>query len=259
MNVRSFRPHQAMSVARVYRYVAASLLIIASRDVHGQGTATRGSIDGVVTDSALAPISGAIVSIDGVSVNLTTGPNGRFQFLALPSGSYELRIRRIGFAPTTSHVRVVPADTVRIAITLDPSTVVLDSVRVTALVTPERLLEFEERRARGEGQFLTAAEIERRNTVSVSDLLMTFNGVTLQSGTRAINRRYGAMRDCPFQVFIDDVRVPTPNLRDEVVSPRHLAGIEVYTSIASVPLRYRSAGDASACGVILLWSKRGGQ
>lgn len=248
-----------MSVASACGYAAVSLLIIASRSVHAQGAATGGAIDGVVTDSALAPLAGVVVSVDGVRANLVTGENGRFRFLGLPAGSYDIRVRKLGFGLATSRVRVMPADTVRIAITLEPATVALDSVHVTALATPARLLEFEERRARGEGQFLTAAEIERRNTVSVSDLLMNFKGVTLQGGTRAINGRYGAMRNCPFQVFIDDVRVPTPNLRDEVVSPRLLAGIEVYTSIASVPLRYRSAGDGSACGVILLWTKRGGQ
>ena len=245
-------------IRRPRPFLALSLVsMIVGTGASGQVVRPKGAIDGVVTDTALAPVRDAVVSLDGVNASLMTGPNGRFRILALSPGSYELRVRKLGFAPTRSRVQLMPADTLRIAIALEPSTVVLDSVRVTAAATMGWLAEFEERRARGDGQYLTAAEIERRNSVTVLDLLIPFSGVGLQAGTRAINRRYGATRNCPFQVFIDEVKIPTPDLRNSI-SPRELAGIEVYTSIASVPLQYRSAGDASACGVILLWTKRGG-
>ena len=211
----------------------------------------------MVSDSALAPIRDAVVTIDGSGISVLTGANGRFRILALSPGSYDLRVRRLGFDPVILRVRVEPRDTVRLAISLERAIVVLDSMRVTAAATSPRLAEFEERRARGDGQFLSGPEIERRNVQSVLDLLRPFKGIRWIGGSIATNMRFGVIRDCPYQVFVDDVMIPTPRLAD-TVSPKDLAGIELYTSIASVPLRYKSSGDGATCGVILLWTKRGG-
>jgi hypothetical protein len=38
--------------------------------------------------------------------------------------------------------------------------------------------------------------------------------------------------------------------------PRDLAGIEIYSGAATIPLQYKFG--TTFCGVILLWTKRGG-
>ena len=81
------------------------------------------------------------------------------------------------------------------------------------------------------------------------DLLRTFVGVNPRSpGT-------GYRSGCPFQFFIDGVAVKTPKLDTELPSPKDLAGIELYTNSATVPLQYKTIGGGGFCGVVLEKSK----
>jgi hypothetical protein len=60
------------------------------------------SLSGIVTDPSAAAVSGAAVEVKsldtGVSRNAETNARGRYRFLALPAGLYEVRITRAGFA-----------------------------------------------------------------------------------------------------------------------------------------------------------------
>src|SRR4051794_29576674 len=47
-----------------------------------------GTIDGVVSDTALAPLQAAFVSILGTKIRVGTGPNGRFRIVKVPVGQY---------------------------------------------------------------------------------------------------------------------------------------------------------------------------
>src|SRR5262249_22730991 len=123
------------------------------------------------------------------------------------------------------------------------------------------LAEFQERLARGVGQYMTDADIRRLNFVSLSGLLATFQSVA--AGHMAFNMRGFGLRSCPFRVFVDGSPVVVRDLDTDVPAPGQLAGIEVYTSSATVPIQYATfggnrPGDASGavCGVILLWMKR---
>jgi hypothetical protein len=123
------------------------------------------------------------------------------------------------------------------------------------------MAEFEERRKLGFGQFMTQAEIEKRNSVLVADLVRTFLSVDVLTGPFshvAINHRFGGtfrQNVCPFKVFLDGLAFPTPNL-DDLPSPKDIAGIELYSGAATIPLRYKTTGGAW-CGVILVWTKGG--
>ncbi len=52
------------------------------------------------------PLSGADVSIGGFLV--TTGRDGTFLFGSLDAGRYELRVRRVGYAPNMRGIEVLP-------------------------------------------------------------------------------------------------------------------------------------------------------
>jgi hypothetical protein len=57
------------------------------------------------------------------------------------------------------------------------------------------------------------------------------------------------------KVIVDDVQMPTPFDLTLLPSPHELAGIELYTGPATLPVRYNSL-DAR-CGLILIWTKDG--
>jgi hypothetical protein len=236
--------------------VICLLIVIGAHPAPAQTRRALGAIDGSVTDTSLAPLSDATAWIVGSRIEVATGENGRFRIVGLPAGKYLLTVRRIGYAALSTAVQVSEGDTIRLWLSLTRAATALDTVRVSAKNESGRLAEFEMRRKYGEGQFMTQAEIEKLNLVSASDLLRHFMAVDIRDS--ALNRRLMPIRSCPFQFFIDGVKIPTPHLETDLPSPKELAGIEVYANSASVPLQYKTINGGGFCGVILLWTRIGG-
>lgn len=226
-----------------------------------QAPAPRAVIEGTVTDSTLRPLGNASAWLLGSRLEVTTGENGRFRIRDLPGGEYLIIVRRIGYAPFSTVVDVAPGDTARPSFALEKADVSLDTIRVTA-VAPQfspMLQEFETRRSAGYGQYITADQIRKLNFVGLSDYLNTLKSISHDG--YAVNTRSG----CPYQWFVDGVRVPTPRSIDsELPPPSDIYGLEVYSSVGTIPVQYATFGDGngnarragSFCGVILLWTKR---
>jgi hypothetical protein len=249
------------------RSIAPALVIwlvnvIGALPAHAQTRPVLGAIDGFVTDTSLAPLSDATAWILGSKLEVATGENGRFRIVGLPAGGYLLMVRRMGYVAASTAVQVSEGDTTRLWLPLTRAATALDTVRVSAKNESGRLAEFEMRRKYGDGLFMTQVEIEKLNLVSASDLLRHFMAVGTAGGA-ALNRRTLPAKSCPFQFFIDGVKVPTPRLdtnlpSPDLPSPKELAGIEVYANSASVPLQYKTINGGGFCGVILLWTRIGG-
>lgn len=125
-----------------------------------QSAAARGVIDGVVTDTNLVALGSATVSILGSDLKVSTGDNGRFRITGLHSGNYILAVHRLGYVPVAVGMGLTAIDTLRPSFELRRVATALDTMIVTAKSAPQRLDEFEQRRAHGEGHFITAADIE---------------------------------------------------------------------------------------------------
>src|ERR1035438_2097435 len=126
--IHSDRRFQGIPIVLVAIAFASS---IAPAQQPAAGRATPpGTVDGLVSDTSLAPLAGATVSILGTNVRVVTGDNGRFRMSDLKPGPYILFAQRIGFEPATMRVQVAKADTSRLSIVLDRTATVLDTVRV---------------------------------------------------------------------------------------------------------------------------------
>jgi Carboxypeptidase regulatory-like domain/TonB-dependent Receptor Plug Domain len=225
----------------------------------------RGVIDGAVTDSSLAPIEGATITIFQTPVRVSTGASGRFRIQQVPAGQYLIIVQRIGFRPASGIVEVAPDDTLRLAYTLNRAVTNLPATVVTEQRLTMKLAEFESRRQFSEkfggGQFLTQADIEQRGSIFTPDLVRTFLGVNVKSAGPfkefAFSTRQG---NCPVEIFLDGIRQKDqtggPVNLDDLPVPSEIAGIEMYTGPAVVPLQY--AGMGTPCGVLLIWTKDGG-
>lgn len=234
--------------------------IEAPRDIRAFGT-----IDGIVTDTNLVPLRGAFVSILSSNVRVGTGPNGRFRIEKVPKGQYILIVRRAGYSPTSVAVDVPEADTLRLAYTLTPSAAMLAGVTVTEKSVSLRMLEFEQRKRNGLGEFMTEEEIERRNSVFATELFRKFATINVGPSRTsslteyfALSRREGGslgLQACPMTVYLDQIPMPTPFNLDLLPPPRDIAGIEVYAGPSSIPPQF--AGMNRGCGVILVWTKQG--
>jgi hypothetical protein len=223
-----------------------------------QSAATRGVIDGVVTDTNLVALGGATVSILGSDVKVSTSDNGRFRITGLPTGNYILAVHRLGYVPVAVGMGLTATDTLRPSFELRRVATALDTMIVTAKSAPQRLDEFEQRRAHREGHFITAADIEKRGSVYVADIIRNVPSVRIDEKRAGVQIAYNmrSMGRCPFQLFLDGIPMPPETDLATLPPPRDLAGIEIYSGPATIPLQYKFG--TPFCGVILLWTKRGG-
>lgn len=221
------------------------------------------SLQGVVVDAASrGPISGAVIELQAAGsprlIRTTADTTGRFYVPLSRPGLYTLRATRLGYLQQSGDtVRVGESESVTVEIRLDRTTLPLLPVRVTARVSglPEG---FEARRATGFGRFLTRTDIDNRRASQTSDLFRGMPGVVLapqRRGSTQTMMMRSALGLCQPAVWIDGMYIaPVAGQSiDQVVTPAVIEAAEVYSSIASVPIQYRTG----TCGAVLFWTKRG--
>lgn len=60
---------------------------------------------------------------------------------------------------------------------------------------------------------------------------------------------------CPLDVWLDGIKLPNPTNLNTIVGVSQLEAVEVYYGAAGIPAEFSGAGS-TACGVIVLWSRR---
>src|SRR5471032_2838820 len=106
----------------------------------------------------------------------------------------------------------------------DTTTTTLGTVRITAPSMAWKLAEFDARRQRGVGQFLTGDEIEKRKSVWVGTILDSFEGLTVMPTSGAIpTESVVDQRGRCFQILVDGK--PTANDLNMLPNPKKLAAI----------------------------------
>jgi hypothetical protein len=226
-----------------------------------------GIVDGIVSDTGLAPLQGAFVSILGRKIRVGTGPNGRFRITDVPAGQYLLIVKRVGYHPASSAVEVLASDTLRLSYTLEklrPEE--LEAVVVRAKSPSMRMAEFEGRRKLGVGEFMTQAEIEEHNAAFSTELFRRFKSVNVSPNHAGPVTQYYALSAreggnptvgaCPMQVYLDQVPLPSPFNLDLLPPPKEIAGIEAYAGASTIPPQF--SGMNRGCGVIMVWTRDGG-
>jgi len=255
--------------------LAALLFQAVAVDALGAQAATRFAITGNVRGADDARLAGALVELRAASS--TAGPpaqqtstdaDGTFRFADVPSGAVELRVRRVGFRPETLQVEVPQVDGGAVIVPLARVAQPLQSVTVhatgrAAALTP--FAAFERRRAAGLGRFVTRADIEKRHPQRTTDILRSVPGVILAPGDAGAlvpqfrNATAGPRRDaCPPFYWMDGTPLGAESLDLDAISPSAIEAIEVYSGIATVPAALRGGVSNAACGVIAIWTRRGG-
>jgi hypothetical protein len=221
------------------------------------GVAVRGQ---VVDESTNAPVANAAVRLVHTSVNVMTGPDGRFMVPRIPLGGHELRVEHVLYAPTSTRLNAEGADLVA---TLRLTATAIPLAPVTVVGVSRRLDQagFYEREKRGVGSFISRAQIDAARVQFASDLLRGVPGVRLISsaGRRGAPRSFTTGRgSCRFRYVVDGTRV-LADFELENLPISHIEGIEVYAGMAQVPAVFRAMTDAtgSTCGVIAVWMRDG--
>jgi hypothetical protein len=234
-----------------------------SLDLGGAASATTVA-RGTVVDSAGRGVAGAQVLVLGTERTTRTGPDGSFLLSGLRPGSATLEARAIGYTRRRQPIELAPAGTPPVRLVLGRLAVDLPEVKVTARAGSLGSTGFEERRGRANGYFVGRAEIQRRGIVRTEDIFKTVPGLKVETigGTdyQILSLRgAGFSATCVPAIYIDRTLVP---LDPETtggslpLTPEEIHGIEVYRAPADAPPEYQRPGTA-ACGIILIWTRRG--
>jgi hypothetical protein len=155
-----------------------------------------------------------------------------------------------------------------LSITLLPQAVSLDPVDVTAEAMERKLTEvgFYARQRVNAGYFLEREQIERRlgRAMYVTELLTGIPGIDVidaPPGDFGSTVRFqgimSVVGDCgPPRTMVDGVVIEFESL-EMLVRPEEVYAIEAYRRPSEIPTEYRGAN--SACGVLLIWTLRGGE
>ena len=266
------RPHGA-------RLLLSLLLAVAAIPAHGQ-VGSSGIAGRVVDAESRRPIAHALVQLRVLDRTVETDSVGAFTIPNIPAGFFAIRVIRIGYAPVERNLNVMAGRVTMIEYALTAEAAVLPEVSVSG--KPEEvegsaiLAGFEERRKMGGGTFLDEATLTRYATRRMSDVLrgaanlrmITDNQHVYVASNRQLMRsmRPGANGPCYLDIIVDGQLIwamsregETPGARppniNDIVNVAELAATEIYGSTASIPLKYRSIGNA--CGALMFWTKRG--
>ena len=236
-------------------HIALAVLIVAAPGA--LGAQARARITGVVRDSMGLAVAGAEVTLAGSQRRAVSDPQGSYRVADIPLGRATLRVRRLGFQPLTMEVAVDSVTTYAVDLWLAPVPHQLAPVLVRERreVYDARLAGFEERRAKKVGHFITRERIERSHSSSLVDLLREVPGVRIapRGGIDRAVRLRGS--SCAPLVFIDGAPASAAEFDLGIIDPATVEGVEVYSSVATVPSQFVGPRGLDRCGVIAIWSR----
>ena len=251
---------------RIVRFLMLASAFVLPAGLLAQGD---GTISGVVTDrTTQQPVAGAQVVVAGTQRGSMTNENGQYSIPGVPAGAYDIRARRVGYAPQTLRVTVAAGATVAADFALAVAATTLDEVVVNA-VTGQEQRRVESGVNTGN---INVADLDKGPITKLSDVLQgRVAGVTLQSavGTTGGSQRVrirGAnslsLSNEPL-LYIDGVLASNSKggyslggqdySRLNDINPEEIEDIEILKGPAASALY----GSAAANGVILISTRRG--
>jgi hypothetical protein len=246
--------------------VAALCALLLPSSTFAQSATVRGRVLSATTGQ---PIANATLSLSAVARTTRTDSLGEFTLSGLPPGEQALLVQAVGYTPVRALVPLTAGPPIELDVDLDPLPPVLDRVVTEADVDAPRnfnIGDFDDRRARGLGRFITRAELLRDRGRPLDAVLRARvpgvryhdegGKVIAASGRDGGKRSDPGAKGCYVNVIVDGVlrygvgtQAPFFDLRSLEVSM--IAGIEYYT-VASLPAQFNLRGSAP-CGTLVIW------
>ena len=209
---------------------------------------------GVVRDTQGLPIEGVRVEVPGTTVE--TNARGAFQLVTADHDTVTITVRALGYtavsALLTAHEHA-----------WDPILVELDRAQILKGViireSPTRnalgLRSFEERRSKGNGVFVSRADIAARGASHMSDVLRNMRGVNIVRGrVRFVSQTGQRGTVCQPDIWLDGIRSRGMEVDDILASD--VEAMELYSNFSLVPFEFSSRGANSLpCGSIVIWTR----
>jgi hypothetical protein len=226
-----------------------------------------GGVFGQVSDAATgAPIANVEVTLLAPNPVVTiSNQDGRFAFGGVNPGRAEVRLSHIGYQERRQQLSVQGGRTVEVYASLSTRPIELEPIVVTIGSAYLDRSGFYRRARAGAGYVLTRRDFDGMNLIELSEVFARVPGVFVEQtrqGARVVTRREMG-RDvpgaCRLRPYLDGI--PMTDWDVNQVRPDVIEGLEVHQGLAA-PIEYRNLTDpdgTSPCGVVLIWTTRGGR
>ncbi|MEO5903490.1 MAG: carboxypeptidase-like regulatory domain-containing protein [Gemmatimonadaceae bacterium] len=216
----------------------------------------------VSSASSNAPVVGADVLVPALGLAALTDSLGRVAFKELKPSLIKVTVRYPGFAPVTKAVMLGLSDSIDVYVSLGNVGFSLDTVRVRGHRDLEYPNEFVSRMRMGLGRFLTQEQLDSAGGEPVADVAARrFTGIRAVWSVDRASLSLRSLRGyyslgghgkavCNVQVYLDGMLATGMDLSG--LQSADIAGVEFYSN--GPPVQYARAG--SACGVMILWTRR---
>lgn len=201
---------------RVIVLVLAACLALVPGPLNAQRPAT-GRVVGRVTDEATgAPVSGAVVGVAAGGVQVSSGIDGRYTLLNMPTGRLALAIRAIGYAPkTVGGVGVTAGEVTVQDVVLSSQAVELAEITVAAAAQGSAAQALEEQRfSLNIVNAISIEQIARSPDGDAGQAVQRISGVAVQDGRYVIVRGLGERYTT---TSLNSARLPSPEPDRKVV------------------------------------------
>lgn len=222
-------------------------------------------LEGVIHAPDGTPLSDVDVLVYGSDGREHSDGRGHFVLTALPSGTYTLEARHVGFAPQRVIVDLSSHQTTSVTLTMYKPVAVLSIMHVYGKKRSLQrdLTGFLERQHKGLGYFLTRHDIEQKHAFHFTDLFREIPGVRvirsgfghqiLLAGDRNNLGLNGlGYTPCPPAIYVDGVHIEQSEEDDMdfVIPIDDIAAMEIYRGPATAPSQY----SEGKCGSIVIWT-----
>jgi len=259
----------AIPIRRIIAYVLVLLCCFHSETfAQNHGSILRVTVADAATGVFLRD---AEIAVRHSDLKARTNFLGETTIGGLAKGVYTVEAQRDGYQPLSTLVKVSGRDSVRMTFLLIRSAQGLPTVTVKDTAPSPFLREFEERRHRGTGHYITEADIRAFHGGTLQALVIQkIPGIRIFGSTggrlmvlslRGANTTKNlATGSCQAAVYLNGVRVSDGDAG--ILSLNQVGGVEYYNP-GSIPVQYMDAasvgatgnqGGSPACGVMLLWS-----
>ena len=187
-----------------------------------------------------------------------TGVRGTFEVFTIEIDTVTIALRHVGYEPVDALLSTRNKMWDTVLVQMEQAAQKLTNVKVTENLNRRALgvRDFEERRSRGIGTFITRADIVERGSSKLSDLLRTKRGVNVVRGRVRFVANTAGSRTSACQPYIWLDGALARGMEVDELPPNTVEAMELYPYFSTVPAEFQSIGNNTApCGTIVIWSR----